>query len=104
MPNAALFRPREPYKRCIKETFQDFPPSSFPLIDTLLAIDPAERMTATDALKSEVTLKFVLFVFMDGIIFARYCSFSFHILLLSEFGLQTCLSDFVASFDNGRIF
>lgn len=53
LPNAALFRPREPYKRCIKETFKDFPPSSFPLIETLLAIDPAERMTATDALKSE---------------------------------------------------
>lgn len=69
MPNAALFRPREPYKRCIKETFKDFPPSSFPLIETLLAIDPAERMTATDALKSEV--KLLLFGFTDGIIFAR---------------------------------
>ena len=69
MPNAALFRPREPYKRCIKETFKDFPPSSFSLIETLLAIDPAERMTATDALKSEV--KLLLFGFTDGIIFAR---------------------------------
>ncbi|XP_022937669.1 probable serine/threonine-protein kinase At1g54610 [Cucurbita moschata] len=53
LPNAALFRPREPYKRCIRETFKDFPPSSFSLIDTLLAIDPAERTTARDALKSE---------------------------------------------------
>lgn len=53
LPNATLFRPREPYKRCISETFKHFPPSSLPLIDTLLAIDPAKRKTATDALRSE---------------------------------------------------
>nr|GMD42108.1 probable serine/threonine-protein kinase At1g54610 [Ipomoea batatas] len=53
LPNATLFKPREPYKRCIRETFKDFPPSSLPLIDTLLAIDPAERRNATDALRSE---------------------------------------------------
>ncbi|KDP23602.1 hypothetical protein JCGZ_23435 [Jatropha curcas] len=53
LPNATLFRPREPYKRCIRETFRDFPPSSLPLIETLLAIDPAERQTATAALRSE---------------------------------------------------
>ncbi|GLT90438.1 hypothetical protein SLE2022_083710 [Rubroshorea leprosula] len=53
LPNATLFKPREPYKRCIRETFKDFPPSSLPLIDTLLAIDPAERQTATAVLRSE---------------------------------------------------
>uniref|UniRef100_A0A6M2EB77 Protein kinase domain-containing protein n=1 Tax=Populus davidiana TaxID=266767 RepID=A0A6M2EB77_9ROSI len=53
LPNATLFKPREPYKRCIRETFKDFSPSSLPLIETLLAIDPAERQTATAALKSE---------------------------------------------------
>lgn len=53
LPNATLFKPREPYKRCIRETFKDFPPSSWPLIDILLAIDPAERLTATVALNSE---------------------------------------------------
>lgn len=53
LPNATLFKPREPYKRCIRETFKDFPSSSLPLIDSLLAIDPADRKTATDALKSE---------------------------------------------------
>ncbi|ESR46349.1 hypothetical protein CICLE_v10000698mg [Citrus x clementina] len=53
LPNATLFKPREPYKRCIQETFKDFPPSSLPLIETLLAIDPAERLTATVALNSE---------------------------------------------------
>ncbi|KAJ7973421.1 Protein kinase superfamily protein [Quillaja saponaria] len=53
LPNATLFKPREPYKRCIRETFKDFPPSSLPLIDTLLAIDPAERHSASVALRSE---------------------------------------------------
>ncbi|CAO2837153.1 unnamed protein product [Amaranthus hypochondriacus] len=52
LPNATMFKPREPYKRCIRETFRDFPSSALSLIDTLLAIDPAERKTATDALNS----------------------------------------------------
>lgn len=56
LPNATLFKPREPYKRCIKETFKVIPPSALPLIDTLLAVDPAERKTATDALESEVNV------------------------------------------------
>ncbi|CAN1196586.1 Probable serine/threonine-protein kinase At1g54610 [Linum perenne] len=53
LPNATLFKPREPYKRSIRETFKDFPRSSLPLIETLLAMDPAERQTATAALNSE---------------------------------------------------
>lgn len=53
LPNATLFKPREPYKRCIREVFKDFPPSALPLIDILLAIDPAERKSASDALRSE---------------------------------------------------
>ncbi|KAL7259422.1 hypothetical protein ACSBR1_005342 [Camellia fascicularis] len=53
LPNATLFKPREPYKRCVSETFKNFPPSSLPLIENLLAIDPAERETATNALRSE---------------------------------------------------
>lgn len=53
LPNATLFRPQHPYKRCISETFKAFPPSSLPLIETLLAIDPVERKTATNALRTE---------------------------------------------------
>ncbi|KAK4759211.1 hypothetical protein SAY87_022342 [Trapa incisa] len=53
LPHATIFKPQQSYKRCIRETFKDFPPSSMPLIDTLLAIDPADRLTATDALRSE---------------------------------------------------
>ncbi|KAJ8634083.1 hypothetical protein MRB53_027419 [Persea americana] len=53
LPHATLFKPQQPYKRCIAETFKDFPPSALSLTETLLAIDPSERRTATDALESE---------------------------------------------------
>ncbi|KAF2950171.1 probable serine/threonine-protein kinase At1g54610 isoform X2 [Oryza sativa Japonica Group] len=53
LPHATIFKPQQPYKRCIREAFKDFPPSSLPLVETLLAIDPAERQTATSALQSE---------------------------------------------------
>ncbi|KAL0415614.1 UNVERIFIED_CONTAM: putative serine/threonine-protein kinase [Sesamum latifolium] len=53
LPNATLYKPQQPYKRCIMETFKDFPQSSLALIDTLLAIDPDARGTATAALNSE---------------------------------------------------
>ncbi|KAL8267013.1 hypothetical protein R6Q59_004357 [Mikania micrantha] len=53
LPHATIFKPQQSYRRCIKETFKDFPPSSLPTIDTLLSIDPAERLTATAALGSE---------------------------------------------------
>ncbi|KAL9243377.1 hypothetical protein vseg_017271 [Gypsophila vaccaria] len=56
LPNATLFKPQQPYKRCLLETFKDFPPASLPLVNTLLSIDPELRGTATDALNSEFFL------------------------------------------------
>ncbi|KAK4477934.1 hypothetical protein RD792_017199 [Penstemon davidsonii] len=53
LPHETIFKPQQSYKRCIKETFKDFPQSSLPLIDSLLAIDPRDRQTATAALRSE---------------------------------------------------
>ncbi|KAG5035778.1 hypothetical protein AAZX31_04G182100 [Glycine max] len=53
LPNATIFKPQQPYKRCILETYKDFPPSSLPLIETLLAIDPEDRGTASATLNSE---------------------------------------------------
>ncbi|XP_072979675.1 probable serine/threonine-protein kinase At1g54610 [Typha angustifolia] len=53
LPHATIVKPQQPYKRCIAETFKDFPPSALSLVEKLLAIDPAERGTATDALNSE---------------------------------------------------
>ncbi|KAL8464271.1 hypothetical protein ACS0TY_033971 [Phlomoides rotata] len=52
-PNATLYKHQQPYKGCIRETFKDFPPTSLALIETLIAIDPDARGTATSALNSE---------------------------------------------------
>uniref|UniRef100_A0A7N0TL72 Protein kinase domain-containing protein n=2 Tax=Kalanchoe fedtschenkoi TaxID=63787 RepID=A0A7N0TL72_KALFE len=53
LSNAATFKPRERYRRCIAETFKDFPTPAIRLIETLLSLDPAARGTAARALKSE---------------------------------------------------
>jgi hypothetical protein len=54
LPHATIFKPQQPYKRCIHETFKEFPASSLALLDTLLAIEPADRGSAAQALASEV--------------------------------------------------
>ncbi|RVW52570.1 putative serine/threonine-protein kinase [Vitis vinifera] len=53
LPHATIFKPQQPYKRCVAEAFKDFPCSSLPLIEALLSIDPDDRGTATSALNSE---------------------------------------------------
>ncbi|CAL0310153.1 unnamed protein product [Lupinus luteus] len=53
LPHATIFKPQQPYRRCVAETFKDFPASAVELIETLLCIDPADRGTAAFALKSE---------------------------------------------------
>ncbi|KAL3655058.1 hypothetical protein CASFOL_000844 [Castilleja foliolosa] len=53
LPNAILYKPQQPYKRCIAETFKDFPPTALDLIETLLTVDPDARGTATSALNTE---------------------------------------------------
>lgn len=69
LPHATIFKPQQSYKRCIAETFKDFPPSSLPLIETLLAIDPAERQTATAALRSEVSFyEFLTYIEMSPLL------------------------------------
>lgn len=80
LPHATIFKPQQSYKRCIAETFKDFPLSSLPLIETLLAIDPAERQTATAALKSEVSFSFLWYIIFC-FFFLSCCLFSRHLLL-----------------------
>ncbi|EEF28496.1 Cell division protein kinase 7, putative [Ricinus communis] len=46
------FRPPQHYKPSFQEAFRDFPDSSFGLLTTLLALNPAYRGTATSALQS----------------------------------------------------
>ncbi|CAH9126703.1 unnamed protein product [Cuscuta epithymum] len=52
-PHATSFKPQQPYKRCVNDTFKDFPPSALALVDTLLSIEPEKRGTAASALNSE---------------------------------------------------
>lgn len=54
LPHATSFKPQHPYKRCVTDTFKDFPTSSLALVDILLSIEPERRGTATSALNSEV--------------------------------------------------
>ncbi|XP_051135536.1 probable serine/threonine-protein kinase At1g54610 isoform X2 [Andrographis paniculata] len=53
LPNPTLYKPQQSYKRCIMETYKDFPSSSLALIETLLSVNPDERGSATAALNSE---------------------------------------------------
>ncbi|KAM0947231.1 putative protein-serine/threonine kinase CMGC-CDK-CRK7-CDK9 family [Dioscorea sansibarensis] len=52
LPHATIFKPQHPYQRCVRETYRDFPSSALDLLDTLLAIEPADRGTASSALDS----------------------------------------------------
>ncbi|GFP95078.1 probable serine/threonine-protein kinase at1g09600 [Phtheirospermum japonicum] len=51
--HATIFKPQQPYKRCVADTFKDFPPSALSLLESLLAFEPELRGTTTSALHSE---------------------------------------------------
>ncbi|XVE50250.1 hypothetical protein DITRI_Ditri01bG0146800 [Diplodiscus trichospermus] len=53
LPHATIFKPQQPYRRCVAETFKEFPEPVLALMETLLSIDPADRGSAASALKSE---------------------------------------------------
>lgn len=59
LPDATIFKPQHQYKRCVAETFKDFPSSALTLLDSLLSIEPAHRGTAASALESEVSSDFI---------------------------------------------
>lgn len=48
-----VMKPPQPYRRCVAETFKEFPAPAVELMETLLAVDPANRGTAAFAVKSE---------------------------------------------------
>ncbi|KAL4585260.1 hypothetical protein LXL04_009876 [Taraxacum kok-saghyz] len=51
--HSAVFKPTQPYRCRIEDTFKDVPSVAITLMETLLAIDPSQRGTALFALKSE---------------------------------------------------
>ncbi|KAJ1265182.1 hypothetical protein BS78_08G060000 [Paspalum vaginatum] len=53
VPETEMFNPQQHYRRCVAETFKDFPPSAIVLIDSLLSLEPQVRGTAASALQSD---------------------------------------------------
>jgi serine/threonine protein kinase len=53
LPHSTVFKPAQPYKRRLSETFKDFPCNAIRLMEILLAIDPSQRGSASFALNSE---------------------------------------------------
>ncbi|VVB00376.1 unnamed protein product [Arabis nemorensis] len=53
LPHATIFKPTQPYKRIVDETFKEFPQPALALLETLLSVTPDDRGTATSALQSE---------------------------------------------------
>lgn len=53
LPHATIFKPQQPYRRCVAETFKDFPEPALALMEILLSIDPSDRGSAAFALKNE---------------------------------------------------
>ncbi|XP_010500934.1 PREDICTED: probable serine/threonine-protein kinase At1g54610 [Camelina sativa] len=53
LPHATIFKPTQPYKRLVGETFKEFPQPALALLETLLSVNPDDRGSAAAALKSE---------------------------------------------------
>ncbi|CAH8382531.1 unnamed protein product [Eruca vesicaria subsp. sativa] len=53
LPHATIFKPTQPYKRIVDETFKEFPQPALALLETLLSVNPDDRGTANSALHSE---------------------------------------------------
>ncbi|KAL2964345.1 hypothetical protein AAZX31_16G001200 [Glycine max] len=53
LPHATVFKPQQPYKRVVSQTFKDIPSSALSLLEVLLAVEPEDRGTASLALQHE---------------------------------------------------
>ena len=54
LPRSSVIKTQRPYRRCVDETFKDFPAPAVGLMENLLSMDPAHRGTAASALSTEV--------------------------------------------------
>ncbi|KAG4968390.1 hypothetical protein JHK87_034041 [Glycine soja] len=52
-PHATVFKPQQPYKCVISQTFKDIPSSALSLLEVLLSVEPKDRGTASLALQHE---------------------------------------------------
>ncbi|KAL1560681.1 [pyruvate dehydrogenase (acetyl-transferring)] kinase [Salvia divinorum] len=53
LPHSPVFKPIQPYKRRIADTFKDRHAAAVRLMEILLSVDPSDRGTAASALESE---------------------------------------------------
>ncbi|KAF9670757.1 hypothetical protein SADUNF_Sadunf13G0102000 [Salix dunnii] len=53
LPRSSVIKTQRPYRRCVNETFKDFPAPAVGLMENLLSMDPAHRGTAAFALTTE---------------------------------------------------
>ncbi|KFK32036.1 hypothetical protein AALP_AA6G191700 [Arabis alpina] len=53
LPLATSFKPHQPYKRVLLETFKSLPSSALALVDKLLSLEPGKRGSASSTLKSK---------------------------------------------------
>ncbi|KAK4486932.1 hypothetical protein RD792_006244 [Penstemon davidsonii] len=60
LPHSTVFKPIQPYKRRIAETFRDLPDAAVGLMETLLSVDPSDRGTAASALNRAIFNQFWL--------------------------------------------
>lgn len=82
LPHATIFKPQQPYRRIVADTFKDFPLPALNLVETLLSIDPIDRGSAASALKSEVWFFTDLILVMLSTCILNN---SYHSLCISEF-------------------
>lgn len=64
LPLATSFKPQQPYKRVLVETFKNLPSSALALVDKLLSLEPERRGTASSTLSSKVALYFIIYKFL----------------------------------------
>jgi cyclin-dependent kinase 12/13 len=60
VPEAAMFKPQQEYRRCVAETFKDLPSSAVVAIDSLLSLEAEVRGTAASTLQSDVSCAILL--------------------------------------------
>ncbi|VVB08677.1 unnamed protein product [Arabis nemorensis] len=53
LPLATSFKPQQPYKRVLLETFKSLPSSALALVDKLLSLEPEKRGSASSTLNSK---------------------------------------------------
>lgn len=86
VPETAMFKPQQQYRRCVTETFKDLPTPAVLLIDSLLSLEPEGRGTATSALQSEVIRFFFFFALsLPSLCFLYVCAYAINSLVFLEY-------------------